>query len=285
MRIEKILNNNVVITRNLDGKEVVAMGRGLGFKMSTGMKLDPKKIEKTFSVDNNGKIDPRYQELLQAIPQEILLVTENIVEHASNVLSNQLHPSVRISLADHIHFAIERCIQGKFVKNAMLWEIKKFYSLEYSVGLEALTKIKQASGIQLGEDEAGFIALHLVNAQLNDDMHNTMDITKLLNDIVNMIKYSLRIDMDENSISYQRLVTHLRFFAHRLIHANTEHSDDDSLFVSVKQEYPDSFACTQKIYRFIEDKLSHKMTKEEMMFLTIHIERVRREHKETKEEI
>ena len=133
----------------------------------------------------------------------------------------------------------------------------------------------------MGDDEAGFIALHLVNSQLNDDMHNTMDITTLINDIVNMIKYSLRIDMDEDSVSYQRLVTHLRYFAHRLIHANTEHSDDESLFVSVKQQYPDSYGCTQKIYRFIEDKLSHKMTKEEMMFLTIHIERVRREHKDT----
>lgn len=280
MLIDKVLNNNVVITRNAEDKEVIAMGRGLGFQMSAGMKLDPEKIEKTFSVDSNGELDTRYQELLQAIPQQILLVTENIIEHAASVLSNQLHPSVRVSLADHIHFAIERCIQGKTVKNAMLWEIKKFYASEYALGVAALAKIKKASGIQLGEDEAGFIALHLVNAQLNDDMHNTMDITSLINDIINLIKYHLRIEMDEESLSYQRLVTHLKFFAQRLFHANTQQSDDDSLFVSVREEYPKSFSCTQKIYLFIEKKLSHHMTKEEMMFLTIHIERVRREYKE-----
>lgn len=280
MLIEKVLNNNVVISRGTDGKEVIAMGRGLGFQMKAGMTLDSSKIEKTFSIDSNNEIDNRYQELIQAIPHEILLVTEAIIEHASALLPHQLHPSVRVSLADHIHCAVERCIQGKVAKNAMLWEIKKFYSLEYKLGQDALDKIKQASGIQMGDDEAGFIALHLVNSQLNDDMHNTMDITGLINDIVNLIKYSLRIDMDEGSLSYQRLVTHLRYFAHRLIHANEEHSDDESLFVSVKQQYPDSYGCTQKIYRFIDEKLSHKMTKEEMMFLTIHIERVRREHKE-----
>jgi Transcriptional antiterminator len=280
MLIEKVLNNNVVITRNAGGKEVIAMGRGLGFQMKSGMALDVDKIEKTFSIDNNNEINARYQELIQAIPHEILLVTEGIIEHATTLLPHKLHPSVRVSLADHIHCAVERCVQGKIAHNAMLWEIKKFYSLEYSIGVEALSKIKQASGIQMGDDEAGFIALHLVNSQLNDDMHNTMDITTLINDIVNMIKYSLRIDLDENSVSYQRLVTHLRFFSHRLIYAKTEHSDDESLFISVKQEYPDSYGCTQKIYRFIENKLSHKMTKEEMMFLTIHIERVRREHKE-----
>ncbi|CCO50311.1 transcriptional antiterminator of the bgl operon [Vibrio nigripulchritudo SOn1] len=279
MQIEKVLNNNVVITRNEDGKESVVMGRGLGFQMKAGMQLDPKKIEKTFSIDSNNDVDARYHELIEAIPHEILLVTEAIIEHASSLLPNQLHPSVRVPLADHIHCAIERCIQGNVVKNAMLWEIKRFYATEYSIGLSALTKIKQASGIQMGDDEAGFIALHLVNSQLNDDMHNTMDITSLINDIVNLIKFCLKVDMNENCISYQRLVTHLRYFAHRLIHANAEHSDDESLFVSVKQEYPDSYNCTKKIFRFIDDKLSHKMTKEEMMFLTIHIERVRREHK------
>jgi len=279
MLIEKVLNNNVVITRNADGKEAIAMGRGLGFQMKSGMELDSSKIEKTFSIDSNNEIDARYQELMQAIPHEILLLTEAIIEHASSVLPNKLHSSMRVSLADHIHCAIERCVQGDIIENAMLWEIKKFYSLEYSVGLEALTKIKQVSGIQMSEDEAGFIALHLVNSQLNDDMHNTMDITNLIKDIVNMIRYNMKIEMDEDSLSYQRLVTHLRFFAHRLMHANTEY-DDDSLFNSVKQEYPDSFGCTKKIYQFIEKTLSHKMTKEEMMFLTIHIERVKRDYKE-----
>ena len=280
MLIEKVLNNNVVIIRGTSGKEQVAMGRGLGFQMKVGMHLDADKIEKVFSISSNNKIDTRYQELLQSIPHEILLVTEAIIDYAITVLPNKLHPSVRISLADHIHYAIERCIQGKIIKNAMLWEIKKFYSLEYSIGQDALEKIKQASGIQMEEDEAGFIALHLVNAQLNDDMHNTMDITSLINDIVNLIKYSLKIDIDENCISYQRLITHLRYFSHRLIHANEEHDDDESLFISVKQEYPQSYVCTQKIYQFIDNKLSHKMTKEEMMFLTIHIERVRRECKD-----
>lgn len=280
MYVEKVLNNNVVITRSTDGKEVIAMGRGLGFQMKPGMVLDLKKIEKKFTINSDSDINARYQELIQAIPHEILLVTESIIDHASSVLPNELHPSVRVSLADHIHCAIERCIQGKTAKNAMLWEIKKFYSLEYSIGKESLNKIKQSSGIQMPEDEAGFIALHLVNAQLNDDIHNTIDITNIINDIVNLIKYSLKIDMDENNLSYQRLVTHLRFFAHRLIHANPEHSEDESLFVSVKNEYPDSYNCTKKIEKFIEQKISHKMTNEEKMFLTIHIERVKREHKE-----
>jgi beta-glucoside operon transcriptional antiterminator len=278
MRVEKVLNNNVVISTDSDGSEVVVMGKGLGFQMKAGMELDADKIEKVFnlaSVEESG-IDNRYHELLERIPVELLMATEEIIEMAQQTVTVELHPSVRIALADHIFFAIERHAQGKVVANVMLWEIKKLYPKEFAVGLKALEIIKIASGVKFAEDEAGFIALHVVNAQLSDDMHNTMEITTLMRDIIQMIKYQLRIDMDEESLSYQRLITHLKFFAHRLIHHNTAVSDDDALFQSVRVQYPQAFECTQKIYLFIEKKFRHSMTQEEMMFLTIHIERVRK---------
>ncbi|SMR99099.1 Transcription antiterminator LicT [Vibrio mangrovi] len=279
MHVEKVLNNNVVISLDPEGHEVVVMGKGLGFQMKPGMTLDASKIEKVFSLEqtNDGSIDSQYHELLKRIPVELLMATENIIELAQKTLPGEIHPSVRISLADHLYFAIERYVQGKSVKNVMLWEIKKLYPSEYKVGQEALHLIKKASGIQFEEDEAGFIALHIVNAQLSDDMHNTMEITNLIRDIIQMIKYQLRIDMDEESINYQRLVTHLKFFAHRLLHRSSVQNDDDTLFQSVRLQYPQAFECTQKIYLYVEQKFRHAMTQEEMMFLTIHIERVRRQ--------
>jgi len=65
MLIEKVLNNNVVITRNSDGKETIAMGRGLGFQKKMGMKLDQSKIEKTFSIDSGNRLASKYTELIQ----------------------------------------------------------------------------------------------------------------------------------------------------------------------------------------------------------------------------
>ena len=115
-----------------------------------------------------------------------------------------------------------------------------------------------------------------MNAQLSEDMHNTMDITSLISDIIQIVKYQLRINIDEDSLSYQRLVTHLKFFAHRMMHNTAQIDDDDSLFQSIRLQYPQSFECTPKVYLFVEEKFRHAMTQEEMMFLTIHIERVRR---------
>ncbi|MCA2017008.1 PRD domain-containing protein [Vibrio tritonius] len=278
MLIEKVLNNNVIISTDTDNNEIVVMGKGLGFQMKPGMPIDKNKVEKVFSLERtqDGNIDARYHQLLAEIPIDLLLATETIVETAQKKLPGELHPSIRISLADHLFFALERCVQGKEIQNAMLWEIKKLYPKEYALGLEALDIIKKASGIAFPEDEAGFIALHLVNAQLSEDMHNTIGITNLIRDIIQIIKYQLRIEMDEESLNYQRLVTHLKFFAHRLMHSSSVTSDDDALFQSVRLQYPQSFSCTQKIYLYVEEKFRHTMTQEEMMFLTIHIERLRR---------
>ncbi len=254
------------------------MGRGIGFQMKPGMEIAEDKIEKVFTLakSDDDAIDNRYRELLEEIPLELLTATEQIVELAQNTLSGELHPSIRISLADHIHFAIERLRTGKVVKNGMLWEIKQLYPMEYGVGLKALALLKSASGVSFSEDEAGFIALHLVNAQLNEDMNNTISVTNLIRDIVHMVKYNLALDLNEDSDEFRRLVTHLKFFVHRLIHQTTISDEDDSLFQSVRLKYPAAFSCVKKISRYVDKQFSHAMTSEEMMFLTIHVERVRR---------
>ncbi|WP_456295878.1 PRD domain-containing protein [Vibrio sp. AK197] len=285
MHVSKVLNNNVLISQDANQREVVVMGRGIGFQMKVGMEIDANKIEKVFTLasSDDDALDARYHELLEEIPLELLAATEQIVELAQQTLSGDLHPSVRISLADHIHFAIERLRTGQVVKNAMLWEIKHLYPAEFDVGLQAIRLLKNASGVTFAEDEAAFIALHLVNAQLNEDMNNTISVTNLIRDIVQMIKYNLALELDEEGVEFRRLVTHLKFFAHRLIHQSTISDDDDSLFRSVRDKYPLAFSCVEKISLYINKKFKHAMTSEEMMFLTIHVERVRRSQKPSSE--
>lgn len=278
MRVSKVLNNNVVISIDNNKREIVVMGRGIGFQQKPGMEIANDKIQKVFTLtkSDDDAIDSRYRELLEDMPILLLEATEKIVELAQQTLKRELHPSIRISLADHIHFAIERLRAGQVVKNAMLWEIKQLYPEEFELGRHALILLKEASGISFSEDEAGFIAMHLVNAQLNEDMNNTISVTNLIRDIVHMIKYSLALDLNENSDEFRRLVTHLKFFAHRLIHQTTIVDEDDSLFQSVRNKYPTAYSCVEKISSYVDKQFKHAMTSEEMMFLTIHVERVRR---------
>ncbi|WP_406640753.1 BglG family transcription antiterminator LicT [Pectobacterium brasiliense] len=276
MKIAKILNNNVVTVIDENNNESVVMGRGLGFKKHSGDLLDETLIERVF-VMKSGELTSRLQELLSEIPMDVITTADKIILLAKDRLPGKLQNSVYISLTDHCHFAIERHKQGVDIRNVLLWEIKRLYPKEFAVGLEALDIIEQRLAVRLPEDEAGFIALHLVNAQLDSEMPEVLQITKIMQEILNIVKYQLSLDYNEQALSYHRFVTHLKFFAQRLIGKSTVFSDDESLHDVVKERYQLSYRCAEKIQVNIVQKYQYTLTKEELMFLTIHIERVRTE--------
>lgn len=278
MQIAKVLNNNVVVVLDEHRREQVVMGRGLAFQKRPGDVLDDSKIEKVFALQSDELVG-RLGELLSQIPLEVMTTCDRIIDLARGRLG-KLQESLYITLTDHCHFAIERQKKGIALRNVLLWEIKRLYPKEFALGQEARAIIAKRLGVELAEDEAGFIALHLVNAQLNDEMHNTLHITRVMQEILNLVKYHFRFDYNEESLSYHRFVTHLKFFAQRLLGKNYVDSDDDSLYQVVKEKYRESFACAGKINRHIEKHYQHQLTTEEMMFLTIHIERVRSESEE-----
>ena len=56
MKIEKVLNNNVV--QALDNNvEYIVMGKGLGFQKRVGDLVDKEKIEKTFVLENTEAVE------------------------------------------------------------------------------------------------------------------------------------------------------------------------------------------------------------------------------------
>lgn len=276
MKIAKILNNNVVTVIDEHQNELVVMGRGLGFKKHSGDTLDESLIEKEFAL-KSGELTSRLSELLSEIPLEVVTTADKIITLAKERLPGKLQNSIYISLTDHCNFAIQRHKQGMPIRNVLLWEIKRLYQKEFAVGLEALDLIEQRLSIRLPEDEAGFIALHLVNAQLDSDMPDVIHITKIMQEILNIVKYQLNIDYNEQALSYHRFVTHLKFFAQRLMGKNPVFSDDESLHDVVKAKYVLAYQCAEKIQIHIDQKYHYLLTKEELMFLTIHIERVRTE--------
>ncbi|AUH00491.1 transcriptional antiterminator BglG [Pectobacteriaceae bacterium CE70] len=276
MKIAKILNNNVVTVIDEHHSEQVVMGRGLGFKKQIGDDVDNTLVEKVFEL-RSSELTSRLSELLAGIPLEVITTADKIITLAKTRLSGQLQNSIYISLTDHCNFAIERHKQGVDIRNVLLWEIKRVYQKEFAVGLEALDIIEQRLGIRLPEDEAGFIALHLVNAQLDSHMPEVIQITKIMQEILNIVKYQLNIDYNEQAFSYHRFVTHLKFFAQRLMGHNTVFSNDESLHDVVKEKYSQAYHCAEKIQSHIIQQYCYTLTKEELMFLTIHIERVRSE--------
>ncbi|KGT92759.1 BglG family transcription antiterminator LicT [Enterobacter cancerogenus] len=276
MKIAKILNNNVVVVLGENGKEQVVMGRGLAFQKRVGDALDAQQIEKVFALQSDT-LTGRLSELLSDIPLEVITTSELIIASARQQLGQPLHESLSIALCDHCHFAIERHQQGIPIRNVLKWEIKTLYPKEFAIGMEALALINKRLGVVLPDDEAGFIALHLVNAQLGSDLADVSHVTQFMQEILHIVKYRLQLDYRTDSLSYNRFVNHLKFFAQRMLGKRGVCSEDESLHDVVRDKYPIAYQCAVKIDSHIQQKYLYALSAEERMFLTIHIERVRKE--------
>lgn len=274
MKIDKIINNNIVSAIEADGKEVVIMGRGLGFGMKPGKEIPEGKIEKVFRLDSQNSTD-KFKELLANLPLEHIQASTEIINYAKSVLNRRLNQSIYITLTDHINFAIERFKEKMMFTNLLLNEIKTFYKEEYLIGEYAVALIERRIGITLPVDEAGFIALHIVNAEYNTAMRDTIDITTLIQNVVKIVKEYFSMDLDETSLNYQRFVTHLRFLAQRIIGGEMLNSDNPEFNQLISQMYPEEYACSLKLKDYIQVTYHHDVTEEETAYLAVHIKRIR----------
>lgn len=273
MKIAKVINNNVISVYQADGQELVVMGRGIAFKKKPGEEVDDNRIQKVFALKNKQTSD-NFKMLLREVPLELIVIVEEVINYAKHSLHKKLNENIYVSLTDHIHFAIERYEKGIEIKNVLMWEIRHLYKEEFSLGLRTLEQLKEKLGYELPQDEAAFIALHIVNAEMNEEVVTTMNITKFIQQIVNIAKYHFKMEFDEESLSYFRFITHLKFFSQRVFNGTHYENNYDHFYEMMREKHPESAACIDKIEVFVKKEYNHELTNEEKLYLTVHIQRV-----------
>ncbi|MFR5472047.1 MAG: BglG family transcription antiterminator LicT [Romboutsia sp.] len=273
MKIEKILNNNAFISIDKSGEEIVVMGRGIAFGKKQGNEVELSRGYKIFS-NSDKELNQRLKNIVSDIPEEYMKITEQVVCMLEKEYDKKVNDIIYVSLTEHIHGAVERFKKGIQIKNPLLIDIKRLFRDEYEVSKQALEAIKEEFGIEFEEDEAGYIAQHIVNAQLDDDMSDIVNVTRIMQDILNIIKYSYKIDFNEESVYYYRFVTHLKFFAQRILNRLTYEDDNEDVFEVFKDKYNESYKCVLKIKEQIKQIYDYELSKDEQLYLMIHIERI-----------
>ncbi len=280
MRIKKVFNNNVLLAEK-NGREVVLIGKGIGFKKHTGDDVEQQQITKIYTPEGDNWIS-NFQSLMADIEPEYFEVASQIIELAEQQLQTTFNVYLLSSLTDHIHFAVYRHHHQMDIHNEILWETKRIYHREFQVGMQALALIKKHFDVTLLEDEAGFIAMKFVeNSMADSNTDQTLAMTKLINDILNIVKYQLSLTMPDESVSLQRFLVHLRFFAERLTLKRPDQSqgaDDDFLFEHLSKQYPRAFACVQKIAVFVKKSTEQTVSVNERIYLIMHIQRMLNEN-------
>ena len=179
-----------------------------------------------------------------------------------------------MTLTEHINFAIERVSQGIEPQNALLWEIKRFYPQEFQLGIYALELIHDRLGILLPEDEAGFIALHFVNAEYGTDIRDAVKFPDQMQAIVDIVERELGILLDESSLHYERFMTHIKFLIQRIYRKELLSSEDRELSLMMQRKYPREYQCSVKVAEYIMQATGCRLSEEEIMYLSVHIRRV-----------
>ena len=277
MRIKKLINNNILCVVDKKGNELIVTGRGIGFQRHRGEFVDPALVERTYRMEEKAE-QKKLRELVEKIPIEHLALTEALIEHIKTQIPQKLNQSLLITLADHISFAIARKAQGVEFSNPLKGSIMCYYPTEYHLGQHCLKVVREQLGVALREDEAAFIALHIVNAELNTNMSEMYDITNLIEGALSVVEYFYQRKFDRESLDFNRFVVHLRYFAQRLFQGKMMEDDQGEHDVMFRQlimkNCKEHYKCAQCIGDYVKNTYQKTLSEEELTYLTIHLKRI-----------
>lgn len=270
MIIKKVLNNNVVVSTDDKGNEIIVRGLGLAFQKKKGEEIDKDKIEKIYILSDDHNLVRKFQELIKQIDERYIQICDDAIELAKKEnldISNQIY----LNLPDHLQNAVQRLDEGVIVRNSALLEIKRFYPVEYQIAIQILRLVEDQIGVILPLDEAGFVAMHLINlsyGNTNREMDRVIEILTAIEEL--LIEFIPNLPKD--SLVYDRFLTHLKYFAMRIV--KNEHPkviDDADLLDLVQNKYKVPYQIAGKIANLIEDNYGYQVNSEEKVYLTIHL--------------
>lgn len=206
MKIIRQINNNAALALDGNGKELVVLGRGVGFPKMPYELTDLSRIERTFY-----DVNPKYFGMAADLPRPLVLACAEITERAEIELDCALNSNLPFTLADHLNFAAERLRKGIEISTPLAYDVRHLYPKETELAKQARELLAREAGLKLPDSEVVNIALHLINAEAEaGDMHSMMMTLKALSDVDGIVEKQLAITLNKESFSYSRFSMHLR---------------------------------------------------------------------------
>lgn len=271
MIIKQIYNNNIVLAKNEDGDEVILIGKGIAFGMDKGDIVPKNKVEKRFELQGDAKY--KFQQLIQDTPMDYIIASEEIISYIKEQHHKKLNDTIYVTLTDHIMNTIERIRMGMEFDNALLGNVKQLYREEYEIGLVAVQMLSERFHIKIDSSEANFIALHIINAELDSNMMQIYTITEIIDQILLIVKQYFTIK-EEDNMAYDRFITHCRFFVQRVLNKYTNNNSSEmntDILMMMQTKYEIQHSCVTEICDFIKGKYAYNVNQDEQLYLMIHI--------------
>lgn len=282
-KITQVLNNNAVFATNLKREEMILVRQGIGFNGRNKIIVDSPDIQ-VFSPQTEVEKE-RFEQFINEIPFEYMQFTIDTVNLAKSKLKLSFSNGLIFTLADHISFAVERYRNHADFDYMDNEEIKQFFPEIYKFSQKTVRSINKKFDVALNESEAVAITFHFVNSMIVDSHTNQKSITdtkqifNITSDIMKIIESNYGGKIDRRSISYSRMIVHIRY----LVTSILQNSSINDSAISKKQiekllnSYSDSkiTKITKEIGDYLRKKLNYDLTEEDQLFLDIHLTRQR----------
>ena len=272
MKVIKILNNNAVTTVK-NGETIILIGTGIGFKKKKGDDIDPNKIQ-TYYFPTSNKLSLDVITLLEELPVKVGNVIFEVAKIIEDDIGEKINGYSYISLIDHISSAIERRKKGIEIENPLLLDVKRFYNQEFQLAKGLVNILNSELEISLNENEAAFLALHIVNMKYNVGIEQIDSFNDIVHDIVRIIEDEFNQSIDKEDLSYARFLNHLKYFAQRILSQKEYKTVGICFLNNIKINFPKAYYCGLHIKRDMEEKYAYEINDEELTYLCIHIQRL-----------
>lgn len=271
MQIYKVINNNMVSTHNEKGQEIMLKGLSIGYKKKAGDVVNEDKIEQRFILENE-MMTRRFDQIIVSMDKSIIDICIDVIATLKDKSKIKMNDSIYVTLTDHVSNLVDRMKQGIKFDSSILWDIKRIYPEEYKMAKEVLKSLNDRLPYYFDNNEANFIALHIVNAEVVNDMQKTWKLTYVINDICDIVSNDLQKEFDENDYYFNRFIMHLKFLLeNKELKIEESEIEENVVLDNLISSCPQAWKIVEKVTNYIYSCLKRKLVKEEQLYLMIHL--------------
>ena len=270
-RVSKVLNNNGVIAIDMDeNKEYVILGKGVGFGKKVSQRFDKPEGCTTYRLEQETERGSA-KELVKGIEPEYLEIADAILTESQKVFGDSIDRGILFPLADHISFAVARIRRNEQISNPLTEDIKVLFYSEFKVAETLKTILRERLQIEIDDHEVGYVALHIHSAIGDEKVSVAMQIARAVRECIDMIEKATGKPIDILSLSYNRLMNHMKYMVAR---ASTGEKLNLDMNEYMLDQYPQAYKVATDICKNLEGCIGHNLDETETGYLAMHIQRV-----------
>lgn len=267
-QIKEVLNNSSVLVDD-HGREVILVGRGIGFQQKKGNLIECN--------DQNTKKYYAVSVFEDNLDNQHVSQAADIVAIISELIECDIEGQALASLTNHLIAMLIRIEQDSLFDNPFHNETKALYASSYHLSSIAAAKIKQQTSIELPEAEIGFIALHIHNLLNEHDVSYNEITNAIISEVSEVMASKYKMKLNKESLTYARFVVHIKFMIQRII--RKESLEDLEIVREIFDLYEEYLPIAQDIAFLIESELNDQLSDNELAYLMLYIARLYAEDK------